>query len=338
MGRRADRHGGDAMSLADLVGRIAWTAEALAAVSAALQLHGSSCRAAPAVERALAEVLDALGLTEVLHELEQADVVALSDVVCARMRHACELSSDPLRAPGWRPTRRDALLSASVGAPDVARLVCSDVVPRLEDLSDRLASPRAAFLATGASAGGLVIALCELYPRLYGTAIDVWAPALAVARERVARARLGERVCVRCEDVAELDEHDAYDLAWLAADHVGPQDLAVAARRVLRATRPGGWIVLNGHGGPDELRDALARLRTARDGGTLLRPDEAEALLVDAGWCEVASLPPGLLPAIRMTAGRRDAKAQRGSRARRAPALRYWRTTTRGQGQPKEES
>ena len=305
MGRDAGAYGSDASSVPELVARLASAAEALGAISAALQLRGPECRPAPAVERALAEVLDVLGLTEVLRELESADVAALSDIVRARMRHACELSSDPLREPGWRPSERAAIVGASVGAPDLAWLIHGDVAPRLTGLAERLASPEAAFLEVGTGAGGLVIALCELYPQLHGTGIDVWAPALAIARECAARAGVDERVRLRREDVVELDERDAYDLVWLAADFVGPEALPVAVRRTLSATRPGGWMILSFRGGVDELRVALARLRTARDGGTLLWAAEAESMLENAGWCEVWSLPQDLLPAVRMTAGRR---------------------------------
>jgi len=63
-------------------------------------------------------------------------------------------------------------------------------------------------------------------------------------------------------------------------------------------------VILNTHGGDDELSIALARLRTAREGGTLLWPADAESLLVSAGWDAVRALPLAP-PALWMIAGRR---------------------------------
>jgi hypothetical protein len=259
----------------------------------------------------LSDVLGVLGLDDLLAELEPGDLRALSGTVRARARQAGELSANPLRGPS-RLADREAIVAGTLGAADLAPVIHRAVVPRLAGLAERLDSPDAAFLVVGAGAGGLLTSFCGLLPRLRGTGIDGWDPALAVAREHVARAGLAARVQLRRQDVTALDDRDEYDLVWLAADVVGPQALPVAVRHGLLATRPGGWVILSVRGGDDELAVALARLRTAREGGTPLWPSEAESVLVDAGWRDVRSLPRDLVPAVWMTAGRRESQSATG--------------------------
>ncbi|HEV7808706.1 MAG TPA: class I SAM-dependent methyltransferase [Solirubrobacteraceae bacterium] len=278
--------------------------EALSAVSAALWLHGSGQRAAPAVERTLGEVLAAVGLAD-LRALEREDVAQLAQTIRARVREASELGLDPLREPGRASAHLEVICAASLGSELLAPLLRDAVVPRLLGLAERLSAPRAAFLEVGVGAGGLVIALCRLLPHLTATGIDVHEPALALGRQRARAAGLAARALLRRQDVADLADRDRYDLAWLPTSFIGPEILPGAARRVLAATRPGGWVILSGHGGVDELSIALARLRTARQGGTLLTRLSAESLLATIGCESVQALPRHPMPALEMTAGRR---------------------------------
>jgi hypothetical protein len=300
------RHTGDSYDggrLPRLVTELVTAAEALSALSASLRLHCSGEHAALAVEHGLSEVRAALGLEELL-EFERGDLATLSDVMRARVIWASELCLEPLRAPGWTPSDVE-ISAASLSAETIVPLLSSAVVPRLAGLAERLARPGAAFLEVGVGGGGLIVALCRMWPYLIGTGIDIHARSLELARKRLADAGLGQRVNLRLEDVAELEDRAAYDLAWLPASFIGADVLPDAARRVRLATRPGGWVILSMHGGADELSVALARLRTARDGGTLLSPSLAKTMLVDAGWESVHQLPRQPMSAVWMTAGRR---------------------------------
>lgn len=295
----------------ELITGLVWASETLSAVSAALWLRAAGRCAPEPVERALSDVLGVLGLDDLLAELEPDDLLALSGMVRERARQAGELSANPLRAPG-RSADREAMVASTFGAADLAPVIHRAVVPRLAGLAERLDSPTAALLVVGAGACGLLISFCGLLPQLRATGIDGWSPALVIARERMARAGLGTHVRLRDQDVTELDEREAYDLVWVAADVVGPAALPSAVRRGLLATRPGGWVVLAVHGGEDELAVALARLRTSREGGTPLWPAEAESVLVKAGCRDVRSLPHHLVPAVWMTAGRRAGQSATG--------------------------
>jgi hypothetical protein len=70
---------------------------------------------------------------------------------------------------------------------------------------------------------------------------------------------------------------------------------------------PGGWLVM-GHGkfGGDPVENAVGRFKTVAYGGTALDDEQAAALLSDAGFDDVRSLPtPPGAPAL--TVGRRPA-------------------------------
>jgi SAM-dependent methyltransferase len=287
-----------------LVADLVASTEALGALSAALWLRRSDNRASPQIEVALYEILTALGLNDVL-SIEGSELATLSEMVRARIRQVCEFSLDPLQEPGWHPTEEGMVVAAALGGGTLAPLLANVIVPLLPGLSDRLAASGASFLEVGVGAGGLIGSLCRIWPTLHCTGIDIYEPALALAGRHIEALGLSARVQLRLQDAAELDDRDAYDLAWLPANFIAAPGLPAVVRRVFRASRPGGWLLLSTHGGEDDLSIALARLRTAREGGTLLSPSEAESLLAGAGWESVHVVGRHLIPGARIIAGRR---------------------------------
>jgi SAM-dependent methyltransferase len=303
--------GGDAFGeyeVPRLVADLVVSTEALGALSAALWLHRSDNRASPQIEAALYEVLTALGLNDVL-SIEGSELATLSEMVRARIRQACEFSLDPLQDPGWHPTEEGMIAAAALGGETLAPLLANVIVPLLPGLSDRLAASGASFLEVGVGAGGLIGSLCRIWPKLHCTGIDIYEPALALAGRHIEALGLSARVQLRLQDAAELDDRDANDLAWLPANFISAAVLPGVVRRVFRASRPGGWLLLSAHGGEDDLSIALARLRTAREGGTLLWPSEAESLLAGGGWESVHVVPRHLIPGAWIIAGRRGGDA-----------------------------
>jgi SAM-dependent methyltransferase len=296
--------------LAAVVTDLATSTEALCAIAAALALQSGDRPAAPVVERALADVVAVLGLTDLLSQLERPESEALARVIQARIAQSHELAVDPARQPGTL-LLSDVIESQGLTSEALAPVLRAAVVPQLPGLKARLEGSHATFLDARVGAAGLVIAMCRLWPALSCVGIDVSAAAIAFARPRIAEAGLSERIELRMQDVAALEDRDAFDLVWLPASFIGESVLPEALQRLRRATRAGGWIVLTAFGGSDELSVALARLRTARTAGTLLWPAEAEAALVAAGWEDVRSLPRSTLTSLWLTVGRRSGRGQR---------------------------
>ncbi len=163
------------------------------------------------------------------------------------------------------------------------------VVPALGDeLAARLEGRDASFLDVGAGVAAMSIAMCRLWPSLQVVGVDSWPPALELAGEAVAAAGLQERVELREGTAETLDDVDRFDLAWLPTFFIGGAVLQPAVERVYSAMRAGGWATLGLYARPgDRLADALADLRTVRQGGALITPEEAAELLQRAGFDDV---------------------------------------------------
>lgn len=205
----------------------------------------------------------------------------------------------------WAAQSEPILLAQGRASGAAGAMFAQFALPQLGDLANRLSAPGARMLDVGTGVGALATGFAETFPHLSVTGIDVLPRVLEIARGVVAGSPAADRVSLRRQDVAELDEPDSYDLAWLPAPFVPPTSLAAGAARVLRALRPGG-VVLLGHGKFDgaPLDEALTRFKTAVYGGTALDGPAACRLLGNAGFSDVGTMrtPPGA-PAI--TVGRR---------------------------------
>jgi hypothetical protein len=168
-----------------------------------------------------------------------------------------------------------------------------------------LARPGARMLDVGTGVAALAVAYAELFPTLTVVGLDVLPRVLALAADTVAASNVADRVLLREQDVAELDEADSYALGWLPAPFLPEAALRAGASRIARALLPGGWLMV-GHGRftGDASEEAVTRFKTVAYGGTALNDNQAQALISDAGLTDISTMltPPGA-PAI--TVGRR---------------------------------
>jgi hypothetical protein len=120
----------------------------------------------------------------------------------------------------------------------------------------------------------------------------VWGPSLEAAAANVQAAGLGDRITLRDQDVAALDDSDAYDGAWFPTFFVTEPVLEAAMPRLYRALRPGGWLVLGRMAPPpDPLAQAVSTLRTIRVGGTDFDAKRLVAALEAVGCTAVRVVP-----------------------------------------------
>jgi SAM-dependent methyltransferase len=218
--------------------------------------------------------------------LQAADVV--------RRAAAGELSDD-----GWRHTDPAVLQAQGTMSAGAVAFLERFVFPGAAGIPERLESG-AAFLDVGAGVGAVSIELCRRFPRLRAVGLEPAEAPLGLARRNVAAAGLEERLELRQLLIQDLDEVEAFDIAWLPLNFLPPAVIPVALERVCAALRPGGLLLLATlGGGGEDLRSAAARLRSVLWGGDALAPETVAALLEAAGFTDIAILdrmPSSLVP------------------------------------------
>jgi hypothetical protein len=117
---------------------------------------------------------------------------------------------------------------------------------------------------------------------------------------------LGDAVELRSLDIDAVDDHDAYDFIRLPSAIVSPPAMHAGLPRLLSALKRGGWIILNapGHDGND-LSNAIAAWRVAREGGDPRGPDELVRHLAEIGYGDPHRVRPEITPPLAIVAARR---------------------------------
>jgi hypothetical protein len=274
----------------------AWINAALA-----LALDGRS----PAAHRlAAADLLRSLAI-DVDADLGDLDRGAVAAQAAAPLLQTAAL----VRGDGhlWEGQSDEALLSQGRASAQGAAAMVRFGLPMLAGLAEALARPGAMMLDVGTGVAAMAVAYAELFPELTVVGLDVLPRVLALGASTVAASRVADRVVLREQDVATLDEEAIYALAWLPAPFVPEAALRAGTPRVVRAMAAGGWLML-GHGkfADAPVDNAVTRFKTVAYGGTALDDEQAQRLLRDAGLQDVttAPTPPGA-PAI--TVGRKTA-------------------------------
>ena len=201
----------------------------------------------------------------------------------------------------------DALLLAQGRASGHGvRFAAPHILAALAGLTERLNRPGAAILDVGTGVAAIAAALAEQFPSVTVTGLDVSERVLALARSELAGHPAADRVRLRRQDIATLDERETYDLAWIPAPFIAPDKLTVGVAAAATALRPGGWLLigLGGVNADQSLDTAIARLTIAAWGGTASTADDVRQVLTGVGLTDVTTIPtPPGVPA--MTAGRR---------------------------------
>jgi len=265
--------------------RLGIAAEALAALGARLRADVEGIALDRDVAAGLDEVVARLGVDVAALTAEERRRLALS--AHALLLQASDLLGDPGRAPGWAFEDPAVLLSTGGLSAGIAGVI-AEMAPGLEGLEEALQRDGATFLDVGAGVAALSIALCETWPGLRVVGLEPWPPALALAEERVASSRVGERIELRAARVEDLRDDAAFDAAWLAGPFVPPAALPAALERLRAALKPGAWLLLGRFGAPpDPLAVAVTRLRVLRSGGSVADGEELAALMREAGLEDV---------------------------------------------------
>lgn len=262
-------------------------AEAAAALGASLHLRRDGTTVQPELSARLDAVLDALGVRDALKALDAHETAALLGIVEGFLTQAADFVARPGRS-AWDHEDSRILMAQGHTSALVAAVLQRFVLPSLgEDLTTRMESAGASFLDVGAGVAALAVAMCRLWPSLQVVGIDPWEPALVLAQQQVAAAGLQERIELRQTTAEALEDCDEFDLAWVPTFFIPSAVLEQAIGRVHAALRPGGWAILGLYARPgNPFIDALADLRTVRQGGSLRTPQELATSLKHAGFSD----------------------------------------------------
>ena len=248
---------------------------------ASSSLGADSDNTDPAYLAALGAVADAAGVD--LSSLEPPQRAMVLGLIRLSFRQADDQLNDPDRPLGW--THTDPTVLEGMGR-------MSMMIPTLLAGAPEFAS-LTSFLDVGTGVGLLAVSAASVWPKATIVGIDVWEPSLERARKNVSEAGLADRITLRNQDLAALDDTATYDGAWVPTFFIPEVVLTSSVTKIVDALRPGGWVALGLFKKPPEpLPRATGALRNIRDGGANLDPAQATALLDRAGCAAIRAYEP----------------------------------------------
>ncbi len=280
-------------ALRDFMNRNYPAAFGLAALAAVLDARVNGAPLDPALAARVSELLTALGADAVLDDVAPQDAAACLLEIRQMLALNAKLLYPETRASSW--SYDDPRLLQQIGdfSRGFAMGLTRGIIPALEGLPARFATPTATFLDVGVGVAALSLAMAEQWPALRIVGTDVFAPALALARANVDQAKLGDRITLREQSVEHLPDDSAFDLAWLPILFVGEAIVPRALDNIRGALRPGGWltIAIPDTSAMDPINAAQWRLRITTFGGPTWPPAEIATRLRDHGFVDVRILP-----------------------------------------------
>jgi ubiquinone/menaquinone biosynthesis C-methylase UbiE len=278
-------------SLREIVSNLNVSAGALAALGAALEAQMSGAELEPEIRTCVEDVVTALGARKAVADAAPSELQPLLGEIRAFAMMNTQFLFAATRRSGWTHTKPEILQAAGEVSVAFPRTLQRSLT-LLSGLAERLESPSASFLDVGVGVGALSIEMARLWPTLRIIGIDRWAPALAIARERVRGAGLMERIELREQAGEKLPDINAFDLAWIPGAFISEEATRTLIRRIYRALRPGGWLLVAKFCSSDDTcATAVARLRTAMFGGFVTTNEYIELLLSRQGFVDVRTLP-----------------------------------------------
>jgi SAM-dependent methyltransferase len=285
-----------------VAGQLGTSVDALAALAAHLRIEAEGLEVDPPIRDLLAAIAGSVvGDTAALPPPARAALVGMTRTF---LYQASDLVERPGRAAGWEDTDERLLQSIGQLSMGIVDAVAATAADR-PSLAALLARPGTTFVDVGTGSGWLAIALARAYPDLRVVGLDIFEPALALARRNVADAGLDGRVELVAQDATTLEPESA-DVVWIPLPFL-PRDVGAAVvAAAAAAVRPGGWVLPGSFPGPgDSLPEQLMTLRTLRSGGYPWPADELIAELAAAGLVDATEVPRRWPSPVRLFAAQR---------------------------------
>jgi 2-polyprenyl-3-methyl-5-hydroxy-6-metoxy-1,4-benzoquinol methylase len=280
------------VDLSDAVTRLGTSADALAAIGAALDARVTGIALDPGIQPHIDATLTALGIRDAVRDLPADELQPLLGRLRAYALTCAKLMYAGSRGARWNHAESEILEAAGDATAVFARQLQARIAPQLDGLLDRLAAPDAAFLDIGVGVAALSIGMARTWPSLRIVGLDPLPQAIALARQRVLLAGLVERIELREHTGEALTDRAAFDLVWLPSVFIPQAVISTVIERAHQALKPGGWLLVpTMKSGGDDLTAAVARLRTTIFGGFVTTSDRVAALVLEHRLADVRTLP-----------------------------------------------
>lgn len=263
---------------------LAKSARMLALVGASIKLR-SDASVAPAIR----EQIDAgarMALAEVVDVTDEEQLSLALVMVEMALSEASELFRNPDRGSNWE--------ILDVAAMQAMGRASKSVFTRIQSIAETHLGMRktfhGTFLDVGTGVGGIALEAARLCPDIRVDGIDIWEPALELARQNIAESPYADRVSVRNLDVSMLDEDRRYSLAWLPTMFLKRPIVEAALDRIARAFVSDAYLVAGVYSRPDDPFLALmSSLRTLRSGGEISDPADIKAMMEARGYVDIGT-------------------------------------------------
>jgi 2-polyprenyl-3-methyl-5-hydroxy-6-metoxy-1,4-benzoquinol methylase len=249
----------------------------MGALGAELRLEQEGGKGDLQIRAAIKEAVGAIGL-DGLEALEPAQrAVAIGQLTYA-LQEALDLIREPQRAAGWAYQDATILMDRGRGSRAMGQVIAG-LAQRRPALA-ALLEAECRFLDIGTGVGFIAIEAAKRWPKMSVTGIDIWEPALKLAESNIAAEGVAERVNLRRQSIAELDDEGAFDLIWMPSMFLPLPVIEAALPRVVRALAPGGALILATYAPPPGPFGRFTRkLLTVRSGGHPWDQEEMTAYL-----------------------------------------------------------
>lgn len=277
-----------AESVLGIAGRLGSAADALAALGALVRIETEQLTVDPEVHSVLRAIGAELLGPDLVVTPEAAPALGLAQTFFAQ---GTELLRNPGRTGGWDQV--DVPLLQGIGRMSMGVVSAVQAAAQAQpDLAARLAGP-ARILDVGTGAGWLAVALARAYPPTTVVGLDIFRPALDLARANVAGSDVADRIELREQDARDLAPTAEFDAVWLPLPFLPPAVVPDLLAAAWGALRPGGWLLAGTFApvGEGRLAELLMDLRTVRSGGRPWTANDLLPLLAAAGYTDAHQVP-----------------------------------------------
>lgn len=266
----------------DKVRELSVMAQAMGALGAELRIRQSGRAGHQHVRPALQAVVNSLG-PDLLDNVTPAQAATGIAQLTYALQEALDLIREPERAPGWTYTDPSILQERGRGSGALATNIANYMRQR-PDLAAVLQND-CTFLDIGTGAAWIAIEAAKIWPAMRVVGIDILEPALALARTNIAAAGMADRIALRFQSIADLDDEAAFDLTWLPTMFIPRPVVEDAVPRIARAMKPGGILLFGMFApGPGPQGETVTDLLTIRSGGHPWKRNDIAACLAAAGF------------------------------------------------------